>query len=286
MNNRRMSRWAAAAVAVAAFAGSQGVVQVLGAAPAAAAVPGLQVVSVTGAFDSATLKSVTATCPTGKRVVGTGFHLLGAQGDVVLDDVRPTATSVVVSAGEDQDGTTASWKITALAVCANPLPGLEIVTVTSAFGSSTGKSAFAFCPSGKRVVGTGAALTNGFGQVSIGNLTISDTGVFAFGIDDQDGYTGGWSITAYAICANPLPGLTVTPGNGSASDSSTQKLVSANCTSGKVALGLGWGMGGEGQTHITFAGIGGSGVTLVANEDDDGYPNTWGMNPVAVCAFA
>jgi hypothetical protein len=280
-----MRRWATAVGALAALASAQALVQVVGAAPASAAVPGLQVVSATSVLDSATLKQVTATCPSGKRVVGTGFHLLGGQGDVILDDVRPSATNVTVSAGEDQDGTTATWKITALAVCANPLPGLEIVTVTSGFGPSTGKGASAFCPSGKQLVGTGAALTNGFGQVSIGNLTMNQNAAFAFGIDDQDGYSGGWSITAYAICANPLPGLTIVTG-ASPFDSSKQKIVSANCPAGRKALGLGWGMGGDGQAHINFAGIGESGVTLIANEDDDGYFDNWQMNPAVICAFA
>jgi hypothetical protein len=285
MNTRRIGRWVSTIGAVATLAGAQALVQLVGATPASAAVPGLQVVSATSALNSNTLKAVTATCPSGKRVVGTGFQLLGGQGDVILDDVLPTATNVTVSAGEDQDGTVANWKITALAVCANPLPGLEIVTVTSAFGQSTGKSASAFCPGGKRVIGTGAALTNGFGQVSVGNLTMSSTGVFAFGIDDQDGYTGSWSITAYAICANPLPGLTFVTG-ASAFDSTTSKLASANCPAGRVALGLGWGMGGGGEAHVNFAGIGGSGVTLVANEDDDGFSGNWQLNPVVICATA
>jgi len=285
MDTRTMRRWATAVAATAALAGAQALVQVAGAAPASAAVPGLQVVSATSVLDSNTLKAVTATCPSGKRVVGTGFHLLGGQGDVILDDLRPTATTVTVQAGEDQDGTTANWKITALAVCANPLPGLEIVTVTSAFGQSTSKGAFAFCPSGKQLVGTGAELTNGFGQVSIGNLTVSQNTTSAFGIDDQDGYSGGWSVTAYAICANPLPGLTIATG-ASQFDSSTQKIASANCPAGKKALGLGWGMGGDGQTYLNFAGIGDTGVTLVANEDDDGYFDNWQMNPAVICAFA
>jgi hypothetical protein len=285
MNTRKMGRWAAAMGAIAALAGAQALVQVVGATPASAAVPGLQVVSVTGAFDSANLKEVTAFCPAGKRVIGTGFHLLGGQGDVILDDVRPQADRVTVSAGEDQDGTTANWKITALAVCAFAPSGLEIVTVTSSFGPSTSKGATASCPSGKQVIGTGAALTQGFGQISIGNLVMNQNSVSAFGIDDEDGFSGGWSVTAYAICAFPLPGLQIV-GGASPFDSSTQKLASANCPTGKKATGLGWGMGGGGEAHINFAGIGDTGITLVANEDDNGFSGNWQMNPVVICASA
>jgi hypothetical protein len=285
LSTRKVGRWAAAVGATAAVLGAQVLVQLAGAAPASAAVPGYQIVSATSVLDSATYKSVTANCPAGKRVIGTGFQLLGAQGDIVLDDLIPTATGVTVGAGEDQDGTAATWKITAIAVCATAPAGIEIVTVTSAFGVSTGKNATANCPAGKRVIGTGAALANGFGQVSVGNLIFSDTAVFAYGIDDQDGYSAGWSITAYAVCANPLAGLE-TKTAASAYDSSTQKLVSANCSAGKKALGQGWGMGGDGQALVTYFGIGDTGVTHIGNEDDDGFSGNWGINPAVICATA
>ena len=285
MRTRRVGRWAAIVGAAAAVLGAQVLVQLVAAPPASAAVPGYQIVSATSVLDSATYKSVTATCPAGKRVIGTGFHLLGAQGDVILDDLIPTATTVTVGAGEDQDGTSANWKITALAVCANAPAGIEIVTVTSAFGVGTGKNASASCPSGKRLLGTGTALANGFGQVSVSNLTLSDTAVFAFAADDQDGYSAGWSVTAYAICANPLAGLEIKTGS-SANDSSTQKLVSANCSAGKKALGQGWGMGGDGQVYVNYFGIGDTGVTHVANEDDDGYTPNWSIVAAVICATA
>ncbi|MFB6726047.1 hypothetical protein ACFCV3_38105 [Kribbella sp. NPDC056345] len=85
-----------------------------------APLPGLQRVSATSPTDSATNKSVTATCPVGKKVVGTGHELLGGRGQVYLDDVVPSAdlTSVRAEAFEDQDGTANNWSITAYAVCA------------------------------------------------------------------------------------------------------------------------------------------------------------------------
>jgi len=286
MNIRKLGRLAAVAGAVATVAGAQILVQLVGASPASAAVPGWQIVQASSVTDSATYKSVTVNCPAGKRVVGTGYHLLGAQGDVVLDDLIPGTTSVTVGAGEDQDSTSATWKINALAVCANPLPGHEIVTVTSAFAPGTGRNAIATCPTGKRVVGTGAALSQGFGHISIGNLITDQQSVYAYAIDDQDGFSGGWSITAYAVCADAtLPGLEFKTGS-SAYDSSTQKIVSANCSAGKVALGQTWSMGGDGQVLVTYAGIGQTGVTQIGNEDDDGYGANWGLSPGVICATA
>ena len=84
------------------------------------ALPGLQRVAATSASDSATSKSVTAVCPAGKKVVGTGHEIANGKGQVLLDDVVPSEdlTSVRTEAFEDQDGTPAAWSITAYAVCA------------------------------------------------------------------------------------------------------------------------------------------------------------------------
>ena len=254
-------------------------------APASAAVPGLQIVSASSATDSNTLKSATAHCPAGKRVIGTAFHLLGAQGDIVLDDLIPAATSVTMQAGEDQDGTPAVWRVTAVAVCANPLPGLEIITTSSEFGPARDRNVQAPCPAGKRVIGSGARLTQGFGHISISNLIVSHNSVFAFATDDQDGFSGSWSVATYAICAFPLPGQEIVSAT-TPFDSDGQKLVTATCPSGKRALGTGWSLGGGGQVVITYAGIGLSGVTQIAHEDDDGFPGGWSLNAAVICATA
>jgi hypothetical protein len=86
-----------------------------------APLPGLQRVSATSPTNSVTAKSVTATCPTGKKVVGTGHELLSGRGQVHLDDVVPSPdlTTVRAEAYEDQDGTPNNWSITAYAICAS-----------------------------------------------------------------------------------------------------------------------------------------------------------------------
>jgi hypothetical protein len=63
-------------------------------------------------------------------------------GDVLIDDVRPSADlqSVTVNALEDETGTTASWTVSALAVCAFPPPGLARVSATSPLNSSNGQA--------------------------------------------------------------------------------------------------------------------------------------------------
>lgn len=87
--------------------------------------------------------------------------------------------------------------------------GLERVVEVSASNSASGKFAFAECPAGKVVVGTGYGL-NGFAIGSGPNLQTSvvmdevrsttDTQVLASAVEEEP-YAGNWSVEAQAICA-------------------------------------------------------------------------------------
>ena len=167
---------------------------------------GLQLVTATSPTNS-TSKGVTATCPTGKRVLGTGADLAGGLGQVVLDDIAPNAglTAVTAFGAEDGNGTSNNWTIRAFAVCANPVAGLQRVATTSASSSAgTGKLQSAACPTGKDLLGVGGELTGGAGQVVIDELNPAAelTTVDVFAKEDEDGQAANWSLTAYAICAN------------------------------------------------------------------------------------
>ena len=87
--------------------------------------------------------------------------------------------------------------------------GLERVTETSAFNSASGKFAFAECPEGKVVVGTGYEL-NGFAigagpdlqtSVVVDEVrSTSDSQVLASAVEEEP-FAGNWSVEAQAICA-------------------------------------------------------------------------------------
>jgi hypothetical protein len=90
-------------------------------------VNGLQRVEVSSAENFDSPKQVTATCPSGKVLVGTGFDVFGgktgaapnAQTDVVVDFVIPSSTSVTVAAYEHEGATTSqAWRVKAIAICA------------------------------------------------------------------------------------------------------------------------------------------------------------------------
>jgi hypothetical protein len=146
---------------------------------------------------------VTVTCPPGKRVVGAGGTVTP---QVVLDDVRPNAslTTVTATGYEDEAGDPLDWLIHADAVCANPPPGLELVSAASPVDSSN-KRINASCPVGKNLLGTGAEIDGGLGQVVLDHVT-PDAGLrtaTVTGLEDETGHTPAWSLRSYAICASP-----------------------------------------------------------------------------------
>ena len=153
------------------------------------------------------VKQAIAFCPAGKKLIGTGGQLTGATGQAVIDDLTPnsTLTEAMVVASEDDNGTTATWSVTAFAICANPVPGLQLVTASLASNSVTGTGVTAACPVGKKLIGTGGELTDAGGEVVMDDITPGSTltSVRVTGYEDDTGAAANWSVTAYAICATP-----------------------------------------------------------------------------------
>jgi hypothetical protein len=145
-------------------------------------------------------------CTNQRKLTGVGGEIpLGANGQVMLDDLVPSADleTTLVRANEDDNGTLANWSLRPFALCADPLPGLERVSVTSV-SDSDNKHVTARCDAGKRVIGTGGEILGGAGSVAI-QYMIPDadlTRVHVRGMEDQDGTTLNWTVRAYAICAN------------------------------------------------------------------------------------
>jgi len=151
-------------------------------------------------------KSVTATCPPGTQLTGVGGDLIGAFGEVVLDDItpNPSLTAVTVWAYAE-DPYAASWSVKAFAACANPLPGLELIEASSANDALDSKWATAYCPAGKVLVGTGGDVTGAVGSVVM-TITPHPTvplSVVTVGANETDPYTINWKVRAFGICALP-----------------------------------------------------------------------------------
>jgi hypothetical protein len=112
---------------------------------------------------------------------------------------------VTANAYEDETGTNMSWSLTARAICADPLPGLERVSSNSALDSKTTKAATAFCPAGKNMLSASFDLNTFNGQVLLWSVGPDNqlTQATASGREDVTGNPANWSVTAYGICASP-----------------------------------------------------------------------------------
>ena len=89
--------------------------------------------------------------PGAKRVIGAGAEILGGNGKVIIDGMRPFATEV--DASGDVIGTyDEPWSVRSYAICADPLAGQQIVTRLSDIGSRPTQLTATLCPTGKRLL--------------------------------------------------------------------------------------------------------------------------------------
>jgi hypothetical protein len=174
------------------------------------------------------------------------------------------------------------------------VPGLVRVSAVSVSDSADFHSATATCPAGKVLTGTGYELNGATGEAILddlrpnGGVATAPTAVTA-GAYEADAYAGTWSVTAYAICANPVAGL-VRVSAVSVSDSADFHSATATCPAGKVLTGTGHelnGLTGEGVVD-DFRPNGGvatapTAVTVGAYESDATALN-WSATAYAICA--
>lgn len=183
-------------------------------------------------------------------------------------------------------GLTASVQIGLASPASAAVPGLEIMPpATSATNSGSFKSATALCPAGKVVVGTGARITGGGGDVVLDEVIPSEGGVTVGAYEDEDGTAANWSVTAFAVCANRPSGYTI----ASATSTSAVRFeteLSATCPSGRRALGGGAEVtGGLGEVSIDDVFPGQTSSHAKGFADQTGNPRAWSIRAYAICAF-
>lgn len=211
-----------------------------GASSASAAVPGLRK-EVKGTSFSSSNKGARAECPPELRVIGAGGEINGAGGEVVLEDVIPEngLRSVSVNAREQQGGSSRQWAVSAIAICASPTLGMHLVSADSDSTSSNKSVTTAPCPTGEKLLGTGAEIFGGNGEVKLDQINPSFglTRTFAFAREDRNGFSGLWGVTAHAICGKDVGQQLV---RASRSTTSSAVGVTASCAPGQKALGGGF----------------------------------------------
>jgi hypothetical protein len=247
--------------------------------------PGQELVSSTSPFDSSN-KQVTATCPTGKRLVGTGAEIHAGNGEVVIDGIVPDAglTSLTAQGAEDQTGYSGVWGVTAHAICANPVQGLELIQTTEPpdiYGYARLP-----CPYPKQVLGAGGDIVGATGEGRLLEMSGSQGGnayaQFRVG-PDADGISTPWSFTGYAICADVLTAL----GSTVPATSMNKDAPSPSCPyPGLMTQGGGEITGALGEVAIRNVDFhnGGDRVTVKAAENAPGTPASWGLSAQAICS--
>ena len=181
--------------------------------------PGLVRISATSIDNSEDIKAVSAVCPTGKKVVGTGFSVVHGKGQVSIDSVRflhfdPVPNQVHVRAHE-VDLLYGSWIVYAFAICATPPAGLQVYSagLSSEPDGNTGTTVVAPCPPGKGMLGAGFRTEADIPYPDVvvdnvlddftpnGGTTTAPTSVKVTHYE-EDSPTSFWQTTAYAICAS------------------------------------------------------------------------------------
>ena len=156
--------------------------------------------------DQQTFASLPVSCPAGKRLLGgAGGLAIAGHGGLVVDGLVPRSdlTGMTMTVGANGPSGDVLW---ATPLCANPPPGLQLVSATSAppddeieFATVT-----VSCPAAKHLLGTGARINGGNNQVVLDDLRpdASLKKVTVSGYEDSDGYDQDWTLTAFGICVS------------------------------------------------------------------------------------
>jgi hypothetical protein len=181
---------------------------VVGPTTAAADVPGYEVVPHSSTLSSNTTRSTTAECTSDNELIGMGAYVFPTQTEVLLESIVPdlATESVSVSARESSRGTTNSWRVQAIAVCADPgqVQGryLETDLDTVASQGAVTEGAVADCDPGDRTLSGGFEFSSSLGRIHLTTLIPTDDAVSAVGQEDQTGTNTLWSVEAIALCAD------------------------------------------------------------------------------------
>lgn len=208
-------------------------------------------------------KSVSVSCPSGTKVVGTGGSVTGQR--TTITRVRPneSLTGVEVTAVEHGAGTVQSWKVKVRVNCA---PGE--FTLVSKSGT---KNAEAACPDGQKSLGV-AGETDGAHLTKIApknNLKGAQ-------VEAPDSAT----VTAHVICGT-RPGLVLRGGTPTVVMATTASK-SVACQADEQVVSAGGAVAGAIIDDVLPAGPG----ATVSGEatDAQGQAIRWSITPYVVCS--
>jgi hypothetical protein len=233
-----------------------------------------------------------AACPAGQILTGSGGSVTGG-GDVTLTDVIPDIAAGTVTAWGhvNAGGVSPAFTVTAQAICAPIAPpaGYTVVAAPGPVDATPVKTWPASCPAGLRLMGTGARLVGGDGQVYYQQIApdpaLTTTIVTA---GASGGYLGPWGIVAYAICGLPPAGVVpqlydLTGPNNSASPKAQPSPV---CPAGTFTFGVGAALSPSATGSVLLAALGANAAQDMATAgavEDGVYLPTWLLRAYNIC---
>jgi len=166
--------------------------------------PGLEYQSYHTFNNSSVRKDATVVCSRGKQVIGTGARTEGGDGQVIIEDIVPAGSlhTVGVSAVEVSAGYAGNWSMWGYAVCADPLPGLELRSAVHSPEYGADVVGVSCSWPTKKVHGLGMRIDGADGGVMHGAMWPTED-LYIGQVSSSTGlaFVGAWSNTAYVICA-------------------------------------------------------------------------------------
>jgi hypothetical protein len=216
----------------------------------AQAVPGVTVVSTPSIADSFA-KFAVAECPPGTVVYGAAGRIVNGDGKVLITDMEPDSTLARVRVqGVENDPYIEDWRVVAIAICA-PDNGhnLHLVEAPSTANGQpvAPRSAYAFCPAGQVMFGTGFKVNDAGGNILIAEVepeTNPMTGVLdrvEVEVRQDNGFAGGFDQFAYAVCGDADGSVVTLESQTSATGTDpSYEVTTGACPQGSVT-----GVGGK-----------------------------------------
>jgi hypothetical protein len=169
--------------------------------------PGLEWIEAQTASNSSTTKTLTVACSPGKTVLGNGYTITGGDGEAWVDEAVPNggpgvAATQVSLIGVEGDDFSGDWTLSGFLMCANPLAGQQVLSVTTAH-ADTGRVTEPQCAGLQIATGSTAELLDGSGTVVLTEDMVIDDNRTAWAYGEvNDEPDPDWRIRSYVFCVD------------------------------------------------------------------------------------
>ncbi|WP_061292268.1 hypothetical protein [Herbidospora cretacea] len=146
-------------------------------------------------------KTLALACHEGDWLVGSGYQLEGARGNVSVTGLIPTLHDVFVETKENHRGYGGNYYLRVFAICVEDAPsGLQVVYEESD-ENSVDKGAVRPCPEGKQTLSAGFSIPGAAGETILTYFIPTNETAITYA-HELSTTSREWSVRAYATCAN------------------------------------------------------------------------------------